>query len=150
MTINSIKKLFSAAALAVIFSFLALGLVPLAAFAQAANPPPSTAAPQTTQARCAAFKSQFTLSSGVSVIGGPVYCSASKLLADEITYIIDFAGIICILFLIIGGFFYMTSAGNEEQSEKGKKILVNAIIGLVIIMMSYAIVRIVATTLALK
>ena len=37
-----------------------------------------------------------------------------------------------------------TSAGNEEQSEKGKKILINSVIGLVVIILASAIVRIIA------
>ena len=48
-----------------------------------------------------------------------------------------------VLFLIIGGFFYITSAGNEERATKGKTTIVNAIIGLIIIIMSYGIAKMV-------
>src|SRR6185369_632662 len=51
---------------------------------------------------------------------------------------------VAILFLIIGGFWYITSAGNEETAEKGKGTAINAIIGLVIIILSYVIVNVVA------
>jgi hypothetical protein len=43
----------------------------------------------------------------------------------------------------------MTSAGNEEQAEKGRKILINSVIGLAVIIMSTAIVTIVASALTL-
>lgn len=49
-----------------------------------------------------------------------------------------------VLFLIIGGFFYITSAGNEDRAEKGKSTVINAIIGLVIIVLSYVIANVVA------
>ncbi len=41
----------------------------------------------------------------------------------------------------------MTSSGNEEQAEKGQKTLLNAVIGLVLIVMAYVIVNIVVNTL---
>ena len=49
-----------------------------------------------------------------------------------------------VIFLMVGGFWYLSSAGNEEQAEKGQKTITNSIIGLVVIIMAYAIVRIVA------
>ena len=51
---------------------------------------------------------------------------------------------IAIVFVIIGGYQYMTSAGNEEQAEKGKQNVINAIIGIVIILMSYVIITVIA------
>ncbi len=61
--------------------------------------------------------------------------------------LLPIAGLVAVLFIIIGGYQYMTSAGNEEQAEQGKKNLINAIIGLVIIILSYVIVTVVATSL---
>ncbi len=77
------------------------------------------------------------------------YCTASGLALFVINTLIGFSGVVAILFLIVGGFFYLTSAGNEEQSEKGKKILVNSVIGLVVIIMASAIVRILASVVTL-
>ena len=72
--------------------------------------------------------------------------SASGSLTDLIIYIINImlaiAGVIAVLFLIIGGFWYITSAGNEETAEKGKGTVINAIIGIVIVIMSYVIVSV--------
>jgi type IV secretory pathway VirB2 component (pilin) len=62
-------------------------------------------------------------------------------------YLLPFAGIIAVLFIIIGGYQYIFSGANEDLAEKGKKTLTNAVIGLVIIILSYVIVRIVARTL---
>lgn len=62
-------------------------------------------------------------------------------------YLLPLAGIIAVFFIIIGGYQYMFSGANEGLAEKGKHTLTNAVIGLVIIILSYVIIRIVATTL---
>lgn len=72
----------------------------------------------------------------------------SGLILGIITLLLFFAGAVAILFIIIGGFWYITSAGNEEQAEKGKNALFNAIIGIVIILMSYAVVRVISNTVS--
>jgi amino acid transporter len=51
---------------------------------------------------------------------------------------------VAVIFLIIGGYRYIASGGNEESAEKGKKSVVNALIGIVIIILSYVIVNVVA------
>lgn len=71
--------------------------------------------------------------------------------AGLLTFIIQgllgIVGLLSILFIIIGGYKYVTSAGNEEAAESGKKTLVNAIIGLVIVILSYVIVAVVINAL---
>lgn len=61
-----------------------------------------------------------------------------------INWLLGVAFGVAILFLIIGGFWYITSAGNEETAEKGKGTAINAIIGIVIIILSYVIINVVA------
>jgi amino acid transporter len=51
---------------------------------------------------------------------------------------------VAVIFLIIGGFRYITAGGNEESVEKGKSSVINALIGIVIIVLSYVIVNVVA------
>ena len=55
---------------------------------------------------------------------------------------------IAVLFLIIGGFWYITSAGNEETASKGKSTVINAIIGIIIIVLSYVIVNVISNLVA--
>jgi len=69
------------------------------------------------------------------------------LILKFITLALSIAGILAIAFIIYGGLQYITSAGNEEQAESGKKTLLNAIIGVVIIVLSYAIVAIIENAL---
>jgi fibronectin type 3 domain-containing protein len=50
-------------------------------------------------------------------------------------------GTIAVVLIIYGGWMWMTSQGNAEKVQKAKLILTSAIIGLVIILASYAIAR---------
>jgi len=53
--------------------------------------------------------------------------------------ILAFTGIIFFLLVIYGGFTWMMARGNEQVAEKAKGTIVNATIGLIIIMLAYAI-----------
>lgn len=64
-----------------------------------------------------------------------------------INILLGIVGLIAVLFLIIGGFRYVTAGGNEESAESGKKTIINAIIGIVIVILAFVIVRVVATAL---
>jgi hypothetical protein len=52
-------------------------------------------------------------------------------------------GVIAVGAIVIGGYWYITSGGNEETAEKGRKVLINAIIGLIVVILAYAIVTVV-------
>lgn len=69
--------------------------------------------------------------------------SLTELISNAIKIGLTFAGAIAVVFVIIGGFMYITASGNEEQAEKGKKTLINAIIGVVIIIMAYVIINVI-------
>ena len=51
-------------------------------------------------------------------------------------------GVLFFLLALYGGFLWMTARGDTEQVQKGKDILINAITGLVIVMLAYAITRV--------
>ncbi len=74
--------------------------------------------------------------------------SVNDLIKLVINWLLGIAFGIAVLFLIIGGFWYITSAGNEETAEKGKNTAVNAIIGIVIIILSYVIVNVISNLVA--
>ncbi len=48
-------------------------------------------------------------------------------------------GVIVVGMIVYAGFLIVTAAGNEEQVGRGKKILVNSVIGVLLIFSSYAI-----------
>ena len=59
---------------------------------------------------------------------------------ELIRLLLTFIGIIAVIFIIYAGFLWMTSGGNEEKIARAKKTLINAIIGLAIILASILIV----------
>ncbi len=50
---------------------------------------------------------------------------------------------VAVIFIIVGGFIYMTSAGDQTKATKGRQTLVNALIGLTLVVLSYIIVQLV-------
>jgi len=58
--------------------------------------------------------------------------------------ILEFVGALVLLVFIYGGFILLTSAGQHEKINKGKGILVNAVIGLFIVLFAYAGVNIIS------
>lgn len=51
------------------------------------------------------------------------------------------AGAVAVIFIIVGAIMYATSAGNEENTRKAKGTITNAVIGLIIAMLSLVIVN---------
>lgn len=67
--------------------------------------------------------------------------SLTDLVVKIIRILLFFAGIVAVIMIIIGGYLYMTARGNDAQATSGRKTLVNAIIGLAIVILSYIIVQ---------
>lgn len=72
-------------------------------------------------------------------------------LIDTISSIIrvalGFLGIIAVVIILLGGFKWMTSGGNDEKVKKAKQLIFQGIIGLVIVLSSYAIASFVITSI---
>ncbi|HEX5430009.1 MAG TPA: hypothetical protein VFX17_02960 [Patescibacteria group bacterium] len=60
-----------------------------------------------------------------------------------IQILLGIVGLISVAMIIYGGFRYTTAGGNDEVTKSAKKTIINAIIGLVIVILSYVIVTIV-------
>jgi len=88
---------------------------------------------------------------GTSTLPLPEALPSQTSFLDLLTFIINFflglVGTVAILMLIYGGFLYLTSAGGENI-KKAKNTIMYAIIGIVVILLSYAIVNTVTSTLA--
>lgn len=54
-------------------------------------------------------------------------------------------GYISVVFIIYGGFQYLTSAGSADAAKRGKTSITNAIIGLVLSLVAVAIINLVFT-----
>ncbi|MBT3948668.1 hypothetical protein HOF40_01110, partial [Candidatus Parcubacteria bacterium] len=64
-----------------------------------------------------------------------------------INVLLGLLGIVALVIVMYGGFIYMTAAGAEDKIATAKKILVNGVIGLVIILSAFAITRFVLNKL---
>jgi hypothetical protein len=53
--------------------------------------------------------------------------------------LLGFVGAVAVALIILAGFRWMTSAGNEEQIREAKSLMRNAIIGLAIVLLAYII-----------
>lgn len=62
-------------------------------------------------------------------------------------YALLIAGVILVVMLIVGGIQYLTAGGNEEQSAKAKKLLLDAIVGILIVAAAWAIATFVISRL---
>lgn len=60
-------------------------------------------------------------------------------LAQIIRIALGFLGIIAVVIILLGGFKWMTSGGNDEKVKDAKKLIFAGIIGLVIVISAYAI-----------
>jgi hypothetical protein len=62
------------------------------------------------------------------------------LIDTVLSWVLGLAAAIAVIYLIYGGILYITAGGDAEKATKGRTALINAIIGIVIIALSYLIV----------
>lgn len=70
------------------------------------------------------------------------------IIANIIRVFLGLIGIIMLVLILYAGFTIQTSAGNPEKVQKGKQILTNAVIGLVITLSAFAITSFIISRLA--
>ena len=73
--------------------------------------------------------------------------SVQEIIGNVIQAILGIVGSIALLMFVIGGFVWMTAAGNPERVKLGKNIIIWSVIGLAVIFAAYAITRFVLTAL---
>lgn len=69
--------------------------------------------------------------------------SVSSMFRLILNWALTLAFIAAVIYLIYGGFQYISSAGNQESATRGRATIINAVIGIVVIVLSYTIVQIV-------
>lgn len=57
-----------------------------------------------------------------------------------IQWVLGFLGLIAVVIILYGGFVWMTAAGNEDKVSTAKKIIGAAVVGLIVILLAWAIV----------
>ncbi len=72
----------------------------------------------------------------------------SKLIGNLIGAALGLLGVILVCIIIYAGFLWMTAQGNDEKVKQAKKMISNAVIGMVLIFAAYAITNFVITALS--
>lgn len=62
-------------------------------------------------------------------------------------FALSFIGVVFLILMIYAGISWMTAAGNQEKVSKAKDLIINAIIGLIIVLMAYAITSFIGDSL---
>jgi len=65
--------------------------------------------------------------------------SPEEIVINLINWVLGILALIAVILVLVGGFRWMTAAGNEEKVDSAKKLLVAAVIGLVIVMAAWGI-----------
>lgn len=82
-------------------------------------------------------------------IPNPIKCAdATCLVGQVIRYILGVIAIIATLMFVWGGVMMLTSGGNADQVKRAKETLVWAAIGVVVILLSWAIIQFVLKGIA--
>lgn len=67
--------------------------------------------------------------------------NANTALTNILNQVYLWAGIICVLIIVIAGYLYVTSDANASQIKRAKDAIIGASIGLVVIMMAFGITQ---------
>lgn len=71
----------------------------------------------------------------------------TQVIARIINAILGLVASIFIILIILSGFRWMTSQGSSDQVKKAKETIINSVIGLAVILLSYVITRFIFETL---
>ena len=67
--------------------------------------------------------------------------SLRQMILKYVNFFLYFLGLVATVFVIYGGFLYITSQGDDGNVEKAKKILTVAAIGILIILISFDLIN---------
>lgn len=80
---------------------------------------------------------QFSVPTGTGLADADLESTA----VNVIKTVLSLLGLIALVIILMGGFKWMTSGGNEEKVGEAKKLLGAGVIGIVIILAAYAITQ---------
>ena len=69
---------------------------------------------------------------------------AESFIKNIIKTLVGVAGVVAVVFMVMGGFHYITSSGHPEKLDRAKRTLLYSGVGLVIVLAAYTIVDFVA------
>jgi hypothetical protein len=109
--------------------------IALPAFAQSAQD-------QINNGLCAGSNLQFTENPGeCRVAGTEATTRINRVIHTIVNLLSALVGIVAVIMIIVGGFRYITSGGNDTSVTSAKNTILYAIIGLVVVALAQLIVR---------
>lgn len=122
---NTLLKKLVAGVMTLVFAFALV--VPVITFAQTSNCEPGSSDP-------------FCLEdANFGVLGDSQEDDLIGLVTTIVQWILSFLGILAVLVILWGGFKWMTAGGDDDKVGEAKKLIINGIIGLIIVLSAYAI-----------
>lgn len=67
--------------------------------------------------------------------------SAREFIVNVTNFVLGFLGLAAVIVIIYGGFLYVTAGGEQEQADKGRKSVQYAVMGIIVVLISYALVN---------
>lgn len=67
--------------------------------------------------------------------------NAGDLIIKYVNFLLPYLTLAAFVGFVVAGFFYVTAYGNDEQLQKAKKILIWSVVGLILVISSFAIVQ---------
>ena len=89
-----------------------------------------------------ALASASTMTPGLEYVGPYIGLGTQDIrvtIANIIRVAMGLLGIVAVVIILVGGFKYMTAMGNDDAIKSAKKLIFSGVIGLVLILTSYAI-----------
>lgn len=84
---------------------------------------------------------QVTIDVGIGSTFGLGSADLKATVINIVNYVLGALGLIAVIVILYGGFLWLVSRGNAQQVEKAKRVLRSAVIGLVIVLLAWAIVQ---------
>lgn len=79
----------------------------------------------------------------ISPLAGDATTGLTTIIGLAINLLFGAVTVVFLTIILIGGYIWMTSRGNQEQIDRAKKFIVNGIFGMMVIFLSYAVVTVV-------
>jgi hypothetical protein len=79
------------------------------------------------------------LNNGLGGSLGPTNRDPREIIGRFLKLALGFLGLIAVAIILIGGFKWMTSGGNEEKTGEAKKLMAAGVVGLIIVLASWGI-----------
>lgn len=83
------------------------------------------------------------IGAGLNAAAGPAYGNTptdlTVIIGGVINAALSLLGVVLLVYLLYGGFLWMTAGGDEGKVKKARDLIKNAVIGLIIIVAAYSI-----------